>query len=505
MLEIFRRGQRWWTAGVVVFVGGVFAVFIGLGGPLQSGSDAAAIQVGPYRLGLSEYERVRAQRDQEIQQALGEAYDARRLRDTVDAAATRILIERAILALEAKELGLTVSKREVERELLSLPGFRDASGRFDKEAFSNWVGYEFGSEKAFLDQQRRASLAAKLLQVIRSQATVSPGEARVAVKRRLEGVQIVYVALDPSSIPEDFERDEAAVEALLATREDAARLLFEQRSDIYDIPERTRARHILLRLKPGASEAEQAEVETRAQAVVERLEAGEDFAAVAEEVSEDPGSAVSGGDLGYFPRGQMVPEFDEVAFTLEPGSRSDLVSTSYGRHIILVEDRKPAEVKSFEEVKADLAFELLGQEEGSRRARASAEGLSQAIRAGQSLEQAARAEELSLERTGVLQRRPDGFIPGLGAAQDLMAVAFSLESGESSDRVFELADKLALVQVLERAEPTEEEIAAQLETEQEALESQKLNAYLQTWIDERRNQLIQDNDLVVNQDLIGRG
>ena len=173
MLDVFRRGQRWWTAAVVVFVGGVFAVFIGLGGPLQSGDNRTLIQVGPYRLGASEYDRVRAQRDREIQEDLGDAYDSRRMRDTVDAAATRVLIERAILALEAQSMGLTVTKQEVERELLALPGFRDPSGRFDKQGFDNWVVYEFGSEKAFLDQQRRASLAAKLMRAIRSQATVS--------------------------------------------------------------------------------------------------------------------------------------------------------------------------------------------------------------------------------------------------------------------------------------------------------------------------------------------
>jgi peptidyl-prolyl cis-trans isomerase D len=505
MLDIFRRGQRWWTAGVVVFVGGVFAVFIGLGGPLQSGSDGTVVQVGPYRLGASEYDRVRAQRDREIQEALGDAYDARRMRDTVDAAATRVLIERAILALEAQSMGLTVTKQEVERELLALPGFRDPSGRFDKAGFDNWVVYEFGSEKAFLDQQRRASLAGKLMRAIRSQATVSPGEARQALQTRLEGVRIAYVALDPSRIPEDFGRDEAAVEALLATREDAARQLFEARAEQYDVPERTRARHILIRVGKDATEMESAEAEARAKAVMARLDAGEDFAALAEEASDDPGSAANGGDLGYFARGQMVPEFDKVAFELEPGTRSELVSTSFGLHIILVEDRKPAEVKTFEEVKADLAFDLLGQEEGSRIARADAERLSQAVRAGNSLEDAARAEELTLERSGVMNRRPDGFIPGLGAAQDLLAVAFTLDSGESSDRVFELADKLALVQVLERVQPSPAELDAGVEQEQRRLEQEKLGRYLQAWIDDRRNRLIEENELVVNLDVAGRG
>ena len=88
-----------------------------------------------------------------------------------------------------------------------------------------------------------------------------------------------------------------------------------------------RARHILV------------ETEEEAETLLERLADGEDFAALAEELSQDPASAEQGGDLGWFPRGQMVPEFDEVAFSLSPGEVSDLVDSSFGFHIIMVEER----------------------------------------------------------------------------------------------------------------------------------------------------------------------
>jgi parvulin-like peptidyl-prolyl isomerase len=88
-----------------------------------------------------------------------------------------------------------------------------------------------------------------------------------------------------------------------------------------------RTRHILVESK------------AEAEVVLKRLQEGEDFAALAEELSKDPGSAQQGGDLGWFAKGQMVPEFEEVAFSLEPGELSDVVVTEYGFHILLVEER----------------------------------------------------------------------------------------------------------------------------------------------------------------------
>lgn len=505
MLDVLRRGQRWWTALVVVFVGGVFAVFIGLGGPLQGpGGGGAVVVVGPYQMGIAEFERDRAQREEQFREALGEAYDARQMRDTLDGVTAQALVQRGILALEAERLGLTVAKEEVEREILSSPGFRDENGRFDRENFSRWVSYEFGSEKAFREQQQRAVLASKLVRVIQAQSAVSEGEARGALELSREAVRIAYTVHDAAALPDDFELEETAIDAFLVERDAEARALYDERAEEYDVPEQTRARHILLRLPAESNEEIEQEVKAKAQGALDRVNGGEDFAAVAEELSGDPGSAANGGDLGFFKRGQMVPEFEEVAFTLEPGTTSDLVRTSYGFHIIRVEERREAEHRSYEDVRADLAHELLGREEARLRARATAESLAQAVREGVSLEQAARDAELTLERSDWLRRRPDGFVPGLGAAPELMAVAFTLEPGQSSARVFEVGDQLALVQVLERQEPDPAEIEMALDDERERLRNEKLGTLLESWVAQRRDELLAEGQLAVNLELVGR-
>jgi peptidyl-prolyl cis-trans isomerase D len=504
MLDAIRKGQRWLTALIVVGVGAVFAIYMGAGSPQRARSPNVVVQVGSYQIGIGEFERTRAQQEEQYRQVLGDQFDARAMRDSLDMVAARVLVERAILALEAERLGLTVTKQEVEREILSAPGFRGPDGSFDKLAFDRWVAYEFGSERAFRDQQRRAALASKLMRVIRAQAYVSDGEARDAVARRLESIRVAFTTLDTKRIPEDFARDEQAIEAFLAERAEDARKLYEERSDLYDVPEQTRARHILLQVGPDATDEEVAAVEERARAVLERLRAGEEFAVVAEETSEDPGSKANGGDLGFFRRGQMVGAFDEVAFSLEPGTLSEPVRSEYGFHLIRVEERKPAQQRSFEEVRGDLAFELLGQVAGREQAWAAAERLAEEVRGGKSLETAAREAELTLERSGWLRRRPDGFVPALGAAPELQAVAFTLEPGQSSDRIFAVGDKLALVQLLERQDADPEEVEKQLEEEREQLANQKLNRLTDVWVGQRRAQLADSGELIVNLEALGR-
>ena len=496
MLDLMRRGQRWLTAIFVASVGLVFAVFIGVGSPIQRGSEETVLQVGPHRIGIAEFERTRKQREEQLRDSLGEGFDAAAASDQLDGITAQILIQRSILALEAERLGLTVSKQEVERELLADPGFRGEDGAFSKEGFRDWVYYEFGSERAFREQQRRATLASKLLRTLTTQARVSEAEARDVVRQRLEQVQIAFVALDTAKAPEGFERDPAAIAGFLAEREADARRLYEERSDSYNLPEQARARHVLVRVPESAEPAQVAEALERARAARARLEAGEDFSVVALEVSEDPGSNQNGGDLGWFGRGQMAPPFEEAAFSLEPGTLSEPIRTEYGFHVIQVAERRAAQSKAFEAVREDLAFELLSRAAARDRAWQLAEQLADRIRGGSSLEAAAREAGLTLERPDWLQRRPDGYIPALGPAPDLLAVAFTLEPGQSSDRIFEVGNRLALVQVQARQAAEDAVVAQQVATERDRLRQQKLDLLITTWIAARQARMAEAGEIV---------
>ena len=496
MLKVLRHGQRWVTAFFILAVGGGLVLYLGVGGGSGQRGPGSIVVVGDESFGLREFGRARARRESMLEQQLGSEFDPRAMSDTLDQFAIQGLINDAIFSQEASALGLVVAKSEIERSIR--PFFVDEVGRFDPRQFEDWAEYEFGNQRNFIREQRSAMLANKLRRTLTQLAQVSEGEARQATIGRMEQVQIAFVALGARAPAADFEPDPDALQAFVAGRERELRALYEQRSSLYNLPEQVRARHILLSVREDASAEEDEEVRLRAQGILEQIRESADIAALAGEWSEDPGSKTNGGDLGFFARGQMVKEFEDAAFSIEPGTVGELVKSEYGYHIIGVEEHRDAQRRSFEEVREDLAAELMGLEVALTESRAIADQIAEAIRGGASLEDAARAENLTLQRSGRLQRRADGYIPDLGASEAVMAVAFSMEPGQSSDRVFEVDGSMALIQVMERFAPDEEAVEAAVDQERTALASQKQQAYLNTWIDQARTKLTEDGDLIVN-------
>jgi peptidyl-prolyl cis-trans isomerase C len=119
----------------------------------------------------------------------------------------------------------------------------------------------------------------------------------------------------------------------------------------FENPEMVRARHILVAVKPNATEEEKKAALKKAEEILDKAKKGEDFAKLASEYSDDPGSKAKGGDLGFFTQGSMVGKFEQTAFTLKPGEISPVVETEFGYHIIKVEERKAAEQQPYETVK----------------------------------------------------------------------------------------------------------------------------------------------------------
>jgi len=152
-----------------------------------------------------------------------------------------------------------------------------------------------------------------------------------------------------------------------------AKTFYEKSPERFKQDEQVRASHILIRVDPNAGAAAKQKAKAEIESVLKQLKAGGDFAKLAQQHSQD-GSAAQGGDLGFFPKGQMVPEFDRAAFALPKGKSSGIVTTQFGYHIILVTDRKPARTVPFEEAQPQIK-QFLEQQKKQERADAFIEGL----------------------------------------------------------------------------------------------------------------------------------
>jgi peptidyl-prolyl cis-trans isomerase C len=139
-----------------------------------------------------------------------------------------------------------------------------------------------------------------------------------------------------------------------------AKDFYAKNPDRFKEEESVRASHILIRVEPNADAATKAKAKATIDSVLKKAKAGEDFAKLAQQYSQD-GSAAQGGDLNFFPRGQMVPEFSTAAFALQKGQLSDVVTTQFGYHVIKVTDKKAGRVVPFEEAQPQIKQFLEGQ------------------------------------------------------------------------------------------------------------------------------------------------
>jgi peptidyl-prolyl cis-trans isomerase C len=157
-----------------------------------------------------------------------------------------------------------------------------------------------------------------------------------------------------------FARNKVLMEVLLQTEgkkaltDQALKAVYDDAVKQMGNEEEVHARHILFRVANPADEKASKEAEDKVKAVIDRLNKGEDFTKLANELTEDPSGRKDGGDLGYFTKDQMVPEFSAVAFKLDKGKISDPIKTQFGWHVLKVEDKRKKQPPEFDKVKGQL-------------------------------------------------------------------------------------------------------------------------------------------------------
>jgi peptidyl-prolyl cis-trans isomerase D len=412
------------------------------------------------------------------------------------------LIQRNAVVAEAHRLGLRATDEDVRDEL--------QHGRYAEVFFpnGNFVGqaaYEERLQQAdltvpmFEQSVKDEILIEKLRNLIAGSALVSDAELREKFEKENTKIKFDYAVLHKDDILKTIHPNDAELKAYYDQHKasytnsipekrklsyvliDTAKLAndikvtpqelqsyYDQHRDEYRVPEQVNVRHILIKTPlPGTDgKVDQKGVDAaraKAEDILKQLKAGGNFADLAKKYSEDTASAKDGGSLGWIQRGRTVPEFEKVAFSLPKGQTSDLVQSSYGFHIIQVEDKQDAHVKTLDEVKAQIE-PLLKQQKATQAADAEATTvLNQARTLG--LDKAAANKSLQVVNTDFVSRTDS--LPGVGNSPQFMDAIFNEPEKSPPDEV-QLAQGYAIFNLLAvkpPATPTFEEIRTRVENE----------------------------------------
>ncbi len=205
--------------------------------------------------------------------------------------------------------------------------------------------YDQNQRKMFQESpQRRETLLRRIVQ--------GRVVGRIAKGKGFEKIDDVKEQLDLLS--DDFLSQEYVRREIIAkidVTEEDTNLYYKTHLNEFRTPEMVKASHILIKVDKSATADEKEKARGKAADVLKRVKAGEDFAKLASEVSDDPGSKAKGGDLGYFARGRMVKPFEDASFSVKAGEISDIVETPFGFHIIRVDDKKESVVEPYDKVK----------------------------------------------------------------------------------------------------------------------------------------------------------
>ncbi len=421
------------------------------------------------------YQLQRRQMEQLLGQRLsGEAIE-RRLRDqTLERMVNDEVVLQTTLAA-----GLRVGDGQLAESIRTLPAFRGESG-FSQDIYDSFLRTRGMTSQRFEFDLRRSLLTEQLTGAVRSADFITDAQAEQLwqIANRVRRYRAVTIDAAKMDVPEPddeavkdwFEAhqdeyqnplrlkiayltlDRAALAAEIAVDDDELRALYESSKQNYRTAEQREARHILVKLDSDADAAAVAAAEEKINALRARITGGEDFAAVAREASDDPGSAANGGGLGMFGRGVMDPAFEEAAFGLAQDAVSEPVRSSFGWHLIEVTAVSAEKLRTFDEVREDLKRNYQNSQAEQIFAERVERLSNLAFEHPESLEVA--AEELGLRPTSSeFFSRASGAGDAVTASPAVREAAFNpdvMDDGNNSEMVEIAPGRVAVLRVTER-------------------------------------------------------
>jgi len=450
----------WIIIGLVIIT---FALF-GLGSYLQDKGRIYAAKVNDVEITPRELQMAYQQQRAQMEQMLGDAYNPALLDDKMlRKRALETLISRQVLLQAAEANGMAISDQLLAASIQSAAVFQE-DGKFSEARYQSLLrqqgltaaGFEYDTRNQLKTEQlvgglgqstfisaEELNLAYSLQEQTRDfsyllvsakafEGSIQPDEQQIQEYYDQHGdefvvperVRLAYVRLTDDALIETIEVSDADLEAY-----------YKEKKDSLATQEQRRASHILVQVAADADEETVNAARAKAEDLLAKIRDGADFAELAKANSDDPGSAQQGGDLGFFGKGAMVPEFEASVFSLEPGAVSELVKTPFGFHIIKLVEIRGSEIPPLEQVRGELTAELQAREVDDLFYEHMEQLADVSYENPHSLD--AVAEALGLEvQTSDWVTASGG--PGVGEYPKLMAAVFSddvLEAGNNSEPV----------------------------------------------------------------------
>ena len=458
MLDRMRRHKGWlkWSLALVVLTFVVFYIpdFLTTSTGAAPGEVLAEVEGEPITVGAFT-RRYNAQVNAYRSAYGGQINDQLIKQLGIDRQILNQLVDEEAMVAEARKQGIVVSDVEIRERILALPGFQENGKFIGEQRYRQLLQMQNPpmTTAEFERSLRRALQIEKLRNALTGWMSVSDVEVAAEFRKRNEKVKLDVVPITPEAFKTQVTVSDAEIAAAFEKSKERYRIgekrkikyallnvdqvrqtitipeaelsaFYQQNIAQYQTPGQVRASHILFKTEGKDEKA----VEAKAAEVLKLAKApGADFAALAKQYSEDESNNSNGGDLDYFGRGRMVPEFENTAFAMKNGEVSDLVKTSFGFHIIKMVDNKPESTRPLAEVRGEIEEQLKWQ-----RAQAEAEKIAKSlegtIKTQADLDRVAAERKMQVTETGlILLAEP---IQGVGSQPELSGRLFGMKEGD---------------------------------------------------------------------------
>ena len=496
MLHIIREQIQGWIAWAIIILLIIPFALWGINQYFGGGGPLVAATVNGEKISQSEFQQYYVMQRNRMRQMLGAQYDPSVFDARIKEQALQDLIDQELLAQNAESNGFRVSMNSVKQTILNIDAFKQ-DGKFSNELYVRALQSQGESPSGFEHRLQKAVLTQQLQSGVSNSAFVTQSEADRLLKIENQTRDIDHLLLktdkfkDESAVTDEMVQkyydqhreqymtpEKVSLEYVELNSADLAKdaqptdeqlkEFYKERESQFKVPEERRSRHILIAVKEGADEATINKARDKAEEIRKKLLDGGDFAKLAEQYSDDPGSAKLGGDIGFFGHGNLDPAYEKALFSLKVGEISEPVLSSFGFHIIKLEEVRAEKTKSFDEVKDELIADYR-KNIADRKYFDEADKLTRlAYEVPTTLADAAGAVGLDIKTTPLFGRNGG---PGIAANPKVIQAAFSNEvlvEGYNSEPIELGENHVVVIRVkdhVEKAQQSLDEVKAQVKSQ----------------------------------------